>query len=176
MEKRLYRNTQDKALAGVASGLAEYFEVDTTWIRLAFVLAFVFGFSGLLIYIILWIAIPEKPFNPAGYSADYRVYEDQPRTAGFGSASTFKQPVASKPVSTTTRIVAGVVLIFLGGYFMLDQFDIIPEWFDLDKLWPLVLIIPGVLMILGGGKRKAKEESWNNSDNSTISEDQPVNL
>ena len=80
MEKRLYRDETNKILAGVSSGLAEYFEMDVTWVRIIFVFAAVFGFSGVIIYIILWIVIPPKPFNPTGfssYSTDYKVYEDK---------------------------------------------------------------------------------------------------
>ena len=54
MEKKLYRNTSDQAIAGVAAGLARYLEIDVTWIRIFFILATIFGASGLLIYIILF--------------------------------------------------------------------------------------------------------------------------
>lgn len=45
MEKKLTRNEQEKTVAGVCAGLAEYFDVDVTWIRIAFVLAVLAGFS-----------------------------------------------------------------------------------------------------------------------------------
>ena len=56
--KKLFRDGDDKFLGGVASGIAHYFDVDTVWIRLAFIL---FAFSGfsIITYIILWIVIPE---------------------------------------------------------------------------------------------------------------------
>lgn len=57
--KRLYRDTEDVVIAGVASGLATHFNIDAVWVRLAFVLlTFANGF-GILAYIILWIVIPE---------------------------------------------------------------------------------------------------------------------
>lgn len=56
--KKLYRDGDDKFLGGVASGIAYYFDVDTVWIRLAFIL-FAFGGFGVLTYIILWIVIPQ---------------------------------------------------------------------------------------------------------------------
>lgn len=81
MEKKIQRNTQDKMLAGVCSGLAEYFDVDPTLVRVAFVVAVMAGFSGILAYIILWVVVPAKPlrsYYPSGnpYEADYRVYQD----------------------------------------------------------------------------------------------------
>ncbi len=59
MEKKLYRSTTDKKLAGVCGGLAEYFSLDSTLIRLAFVLFCIAGGSGLLLYIIAAIIMPE---------------------------------------------------------------------------------------------------------------------
>ncbi|MFT5761533.1 MAG: phage shock protein PspC (stress-responsive transcriptional regulator) [Polaribacter sp.] len=56
--KKLFRDGDDKFLGGVASGIAHYFNVDTVWIRLAFILLAFSGFS-ILTYIILWIVIPE---------------------------------------------------------------------------------------------------------------------
>jgi len=58
--QKLYRNESNKKLAGVCSGLGEYFDVDPLIIRLAFLVAFFgYGFGGLL-YIVLWIATPSK--------------------------------------------------------------------------------------------------------------------
>lgn len=61
MAKRLYRSRVDRKVAGVAGGLGEYFNVDSTLIRLAFVVATLFGGPGLLLYIILWLVLPEEP-------------------------------------------------------------------------------------------------------------------
>lgn len=63
MEKRLYRNTSDQMLAGVCSGLGDYFHIDPTLIRLGWVVFSLAGGSGLLAYIIAAIIIPEKPHN-----------------------------------------------------------------------------------------------------------------
>src|SRR5210317_94176 len=56
--KRLFRDTEDKFLGGVCSGLAHYFGMDTIWMRIIWLILF-FGFGlGLLVYILLWILIP----------------------------------------------------------------------------------------------------------------------
>ena len=57
--KKLYRDGDDKFLGGVASGIAHYLEIDPIWIRLALVALFFGGGFGFLIYIILWILLPE---------------------------------------------------------------------------------------------------------------------
>ncbi|MBO5928858.1 MAG: PspC domain-containing protein [Clostridia bacterium] len=61
MDKRLYKSSTDKKLDGVCGGIAEYFNVDSTIIRLAWVLFSALGGSGILAYIIAAIVMPRKP-------------------------------------------------------------------------------------------------------------------
>ena len=84
MEKKLQRDTQDKMLAGVCSGLAEYLEIDVVLIRVAFIVAFLAGLSGGLAYIIFWVVMPVKRsasnhyYSDGGrFNVDYRVHQDQ---------------------------------------------------------------------------------------------------
>lgn len=59
--KRLYRSGKEKILAGVCGGIAEYFNVDPTIIRILWVL-FSLGYgSGILAYIIAWFIVPKNP-------------------------------------------------------------------------------------------------------------------
>ena len=60
MSKRLYRIEQGKILAGVCGGIAEYFDVDPSLVRLAWVLFCAVGGSGVLAYIVAAIIIPKK--------------------------------------------------------------------------------------------------------------------
>lgn len=64
MEKRLYRSRDERIILGVCGGIAKYFDVDPTLIRLIAVLTLFFGLVGLLIYIILAIIMPLEPRNP----------------------------------------------------------------------------------------------------------------
>lgn len=62
--KKLYRNTEDKLIAGVCSGLAEYFSIDISLIRvLAIVTGLLTGGTVVLAYIIALVLVPEKPSN-----------------------------------------------------------------------------------------------------------------
>lgn len=61
MEKKLYKSKTDKKLCGVCGGIAEYLKVDSTVIRLIWVLAVFFAGCGILAYIIAALVIPEKP-------------------------------------------------------------------------------------------------------------------
>jgi phage shock protein C len=59
MQKKLMRSTTDSHVAGVCGGLAEYFNIDPTIVRLLFVVATLMGGPGLLIYIVLWMVMPK---------------------------------------------------------------------------------------------------------------------
>ena len=60
--KRLKRSNVDKMMAGVCGGLAKYFEIDSTLIRLAFAFAAVFAGTGVLVYLVMWIIVPKEEF------------------------------------------------------------------------------------------------------------------
>jgi phage shock protein PspC (stress-responsive transcriptional regulator) len=59
--KRLVRSTTDKKIAGVCGGLADYFDLDVTIIRICWLLAVLFAGCGILAYIVLWIVLPAAP-------------------------------------------------------------------------------------------------------------------
>ncbi|MBO5953905.1 MAG: PspC domain-containing protein [Oscillospiraceae bacterium] len=63
MKKKLYKSNTDKKLDGVCGGIAEYFNVDSTLIRLAWVILSMCVGSGVLAYIICAIVMPRKPDN-----------------------------------------------------------------------------------------------------------------
>ena len=60
MDRKLYRNTKNKLIAGVCSGLAEYINVDPTIVRLIWALVALSG-TGVLAYLVCALIIPEKP-------------------------------------------------------------------------------------------------------------------
>ena len=72
MTKKLYKSVTDKKFAGVCGGLAEYFEMDSTLVRLIWILLSFIAGSGLLAYIIAAIVMPDRPqgnFDP--YTGQY---------------------------------------------------------------------------------------------------------
>jgi phage shock protein PspC (stress-responsive transcriptional regulator) len=59
-KKRLYRARDGRIVAGVCAGLADYFGVDPTLVRLVFAVVTIFGGAGVLAYLLAWIVIPEQ--------------------------------------------------------------------------------------------------------------------
>lgn len=149
MEKKLQRNQQDKMIAGVCSGLAEHFDIDVTWIRIAFVLAVMLGASGILAYIILWIVVPKKPYMP-----DFGQY------GSYNSVNSVPNPpidlIEKKKEKSNFRLIAGLTFIFFGLFFLLNELNLIPDWLDFDDLWPLILIVMGFYILTSGFNRNQK--------------------
>lgn len=122
----LRRSRTDRVLGGVAGGIARYFGVDPILIRLGFVLLVIAGGSGILIYLIAWLIIPEEEEEGA-----------ERETAG---------PAMD---AATTRLVLGGALIAIGGILLASRF--IPYFSRV--FWPLVFIVAGAAVIMGATRR-----------------------
>jgi phage shock protein PspC (stress-responsive transcriptional regulator) len=75
--KKLYRSRNDRMIAGVCGGLGEYFSIDPTLFRLVFVIAAVFGGSGILAYLLFMIIVPQEPMEVA--DSPIEVTETEPQ-------------------------------------------------------------------------------------------------
>jgi len=178
MNKKLYRDEYHKVLGGVCSGLAEYFEMDVTIVRLLFAFTFFIMGVGLIPYIVLWIVLPRKDytFNNPKYNptVDYTVPpggtfttppQDNPFTNPYKSSAPGYTPVGITPKPRSNAgIIIGMVLIILGAIILIDEFDLIPD-FDFGRLWPIVLVFVGAALIISGQKKKPWEtHDWNTAD------------
>lgn len=136
MAKELYRDKQRASIGGVCAGLADYFTVDVTLVRAIFLIA-LFGFgTGFLLYIILWIVMPEKKmgnYTSPDETVDYTVDD-----AGNAQPIAEKKPVAKKEQE---NVIGGLILVTLGLVFLADE---LMPWFSFSKLWPLVIVAIGI--------------------------------
>ncbi len=142
--KKLYRSREDAMIGGVCAGLAEYFNIDPTLVRLATVILVFPGGLSIWAYIIAWIIIPQKPLQVnleeestqnAGYNANVESHSIGGQTG---------EPVAEE--QDKSRYIVGIVLVVLGILFLLNAFDLF-IWFSFAKLWPAVLIIVGIAIL-----------------------------
>ncbi len=132
MEKKLYRSRKDSILGGVCGGLAEYFNLDTSLMRIIWAIAMFAGGIGFLPYIIAWIVIPEEPIGGDG---SVEVIDN---ARGQGSMD----------ADTTTRVI-GAILVGLGTFFLFRNY--LP-WLRLERIWPFGFIVLGLYMLIGGKK------------------------
>ena len=140
MEKRLYRSSRNKVLAGVCGGIGEYFDVDPVIIRiLAVVFTLMMG-TGLIAYIVAAIVIPGE--KSASYQGNYRESCEN----GEGTESNYKvdHPEYDEKSNRKTALVLGLIFIGLGGLIVFRHFV---SWIPAELIFAGILIFVGALII-----------------------------
>jgi phage shock protein PspC (stress-responsive transcriptional regulator) len=158
MNRRLYRSRRDSILGGVAAGVADYFDMDPSIVRVVWaVLALVTGGIFLVLYIVMWIVVPEGPSaatvaraaepgselavadapGTAAPPPDWEAHEQRLRRGGSGGA-----------------VIFGVILIGLGVWFLIDQY--VPA-IDTDLLWPVALVVLGIVLLVLALRRPSSQ-------------------
>ena len=149
--RKLRRNPMNRVIGGVCSGLADFFGVDVALMRIAFVIAFLFASFGFWLYIILWIVLPENGQQTTD-NGQQSFGQSQSQSQGQGqSQSPQSESVSvSKSESKVKSIFAGAFIILIGLLFLVNNFIPI-NW--VWKLWPLILVAIGVVMIITARKK-----------------------
>ena len=142
--RKLSRNSMNKVIGGVCSGLAEFFGLDVALVRIAFVIAFMFASFGFWLYIILWIVLPEGQQPTASGQQIFGQSQSQSQSQSQQSES------VSKSESKVKSVLAGSFVILIGLLFLINNFIPI-NW--VWKLWPLILVAIGVVMIVTSSKK-----------------------
>jgi len=167
MERKLYRDERRKNIGGVCAGLAEYFNIDVAIVRAIFLCAFIFAGTGVLVYVILWIVMPVRPYyiDP---TVDYRV---PPVTDDAANGPVFNNPYAGPAFSgqpvpplaprrpSNAGVIIGAVLVVIGSIILIDDLDLIPD-FDFSRLWPVAIILAGVAILVS----KPRKQPWEKAD------------
>jgi phage shock protein C len=146
MERRLYRSSSNKVIAGVCGGLGEHFDVDPTLMRLITVVAALASFGVVLIfYLLAWIVIPQAPLG-------------QPAPQELDQAP---QP-ASLSDHRLRSYLPGLILVGLGAILLLREYVF---WFRMSDLWPILLVILGLFLVLRNGRHRERRYSRDRSQN-----------
>jgi phage shock protein C len=132
--QKIYRARTGKVLGGVCGGLGDYLNIDKVIVRILFVLLAVFGGSGVLVYIILWIAIPEQSIADR-YKVEEMPEGEYPASDGANAAERNK---------FNSSMVIGIIMVVVGLLFL---FNGLLPMFRLWNFWPVILIAAGVLLI-----------------------------
>lgn len=132
--RRLYKSRTERMIDGVCGGIAQYFDLDPTLVRIAWVILTLLGGSGIILYIAAMIIIPKEPYPGFQYG--------QPPQPG------------QSPSSKKNSFFWGILLIVVGLFLFFDNigwaFWKPWWWFNADILLPILLILAGVAFLWGG--------------------------
>jgi phage shock protein PspC (stress-responsive transcriptional regulator) len=153
-------------LGGVCSGLAAGLHVDPLWIRIAFVLLALVQGVGVLLYVVMWVVMPERSgAQPSGdrfasmITDVRRAWGDLQAQFGgtkpTGSSGAVEGSAApSSQVNSTWRnpsVALGLILLVLGVLFLADNLGLI-HW---NVIWPVALIVIGVLLLARSARKRS---------------------
>src|SRR5450759_2391258 len=171
--RRLYRCRRDRQLAGVAAGMAEYFDLDPTVVRILWILSAFLGGFTILLYIILAFVVPLEPATMPGPGSWPGAGTEQ---AGEVPDSAQDPGAGSPPDGGTTNLgwhapvpdqrpdsrrggrgglYVGVLLVVFGAIAMADT--LIPGWAGVSLMGPALLIALGTVLLAGSIRRGAYE-------------------
>ena len=140
-DKKVYRSISDLMIAGVCGGLANYFKIDSSIIRIVFVLLALGGGSGVLVYLILWLVIPKENNNGKEVDIEKKVKKFAEEVKN--QAKEIKSEVKIKKMEKINFL--GIVLVLIGVVAIWNQLSpIIIEW---NFFWPVILILVGFLVM-----------------------------
>jgi phage shock protein PspC (stress-responsive transcriptional regulator) len=145
VNRRLYRCRHDQRIAGVASGVAEYFDLDPSLVRVLWVLSVFIGGMGLLLYIAMAIIVPLEPVEGEAPLAS--------PTGSYAATTTHRHATRGSGRATT---VFGIILILFGALALVDA--LLPAWADGGRfLWPAFIVGIGALLVATAVRREPTE-------------------
>jgi phage shock protein PspC (stress-responsive transcriptional regulator) len=148
--QKFHRSTTQKMIAGVCGGLGETLNIDPTWVRLFFILLALGNGAGVLLYIILWIIMPEQGGEVASQAtiqANINEIGEQARSVGNDLRSGVHNP------NSRAVLIIGMGLVLFGVLLFLQNLNI-PwlQWVNFDNLWPLIIVAAGIYLLVRRSK------------------------
>lgn len=149
MGKTLYRSRDDRTIAGVCGGIAEYAGLDPALVRLiAVALAVITHGGAILAYVIMALVVPEVPVEGVAQAPEVP-------TPPQAASSPAPAPVAPAPLAPARSgsgrggATFGLVLVAVGSVLLVGRFA---PGLDLGRFWPLLIVAVGAAMIAGPRK------------------------
>ncbi|MBN2005418.1 MAG: PspC domain-containing protein [Anaerolineae bacterium] len=154
MNTQFYRSNSDRMIGGVCGGIARYLQIDSTLVRLFFVLLTLADGVGAIVYLILWIIMPDEVQVSGGSVNDY-VRDNAQEISGRAQELAQDIRRAAATPHPQTNLIIGAALIILGGFWLADNLNIAwLHWLDADIIWGVLLVVGGILVLTRRPKEK----------------------
>ena len=150
MRDRLRKSRTDRVVFGVCGGLGEYFTLDSTLVRLAFVLLVIAGGSGILAYVVLALLMP--PPSPTTREPPPPATSSPPDAGASQGMPPPPVPAASLRENHRGAMLIGGVLIAVGIIALFNNFNLF-WWLNWGRLWPVILVVIGLALLAGRYRR-----------------------
>jgi len=144
-QKKLTRSMSNRKIAGICGGLGEYFNVDPLVFRIIFLVLLCGGGTGLLLYLVLWIIMPEDPILISSGNAKKSNFEEvmEETIDGVFVGSSNKKCRRHNSGVFWGLLFVAFGLLWLGRSFGIFHF----HWYNVFKLWPLLIIWVGITLL-----------------------------
>lgn len=160
MNRRLYRSRTDSVIGGVAGGVAEYLDLDPSIVRIVWaILVIVTAGVFFVLYLVMWVVVPETPAGPYQRVASEPAGEPAPGSseapapevrAAEWSARQAERSRSGGGGGTAGPVIFGLLLVAIGAWFLVDEY--LPA-IDMDLVWPLALVVIGVGLVFVSMRR-----------------------
>jgi phage shock protein C len=147
MSHKLYRHRINRMIAGVCGGLGEYLGIDSTFVRIFFVLLALSNGIGVMVYFLMWIIVPPQDAASISLHEAARTGADEIAEQARTMGADLRQAVRSP--NSQTWMYIGIGLIILGLLALLDN---LPwswlHWLNWNFFWPILLVLGGIALIV----------------------------
>ena len=150
MNRRLYRCRYDRRLGGVAGGLAEYFELDPTLVRILWFVSIFFGGLSIIVYLGLWLIVPLEPID-ASAAAVAGATPASPVSAVHSWSVPAEMHRHEARGAGRFSLFLGWALVLFGALALADV--LLPSMLSWRHLWPLFFVGLGAFLIIATIRR-----------------------
>ena len=147
MKEGISRSRQNRIIGGVASGIADYLSIEAIVVRVLFVVSVLFSGIGVLLYLIMWLVIPEEKIDPY-----YSMNNDNNESSNTSDDINF---TIAHDKKNDGKVIFGIVLIVIGFFFLgVEVFSFI----NFEDLFPIVLVGLGIYLVWNSKNKRGENE------------------
>ncbi len=147
MREGISRSRQNRIFGGIAAGLGEYLSIDPIIVRVLFVVSVLFGGIGILLYLIMWIVIPEEKFDFDNNFSNSSINNENDDVKSNTNSKTDAENINftfHQEKKKNGKVIFGVILIVIGIFFLGIE---IFSFLNFADLFPVILIGLGITLL-----------------------------